>query len=257
MKKILLIICTLVFCFVINEGKAQSENPCFEMYFPDDAVNGYYNADSVMIDTCQNSASYKHLFAHRGWTVVFNENIFNGRLAPRGTILTRHDIDSVTFGSAYSEFQQFEEDFGDFWFERLKDTSVSSTAPVFEIYFQNYVDVELVYLRLSAGVNAHSTGFRYPFRLTGVENIAPSGKLFFIYPNPAAENITVSFLQNFSFKNITLKVRDLTGREIFLKEFSNEKSDHTFSLKEIPVGVYMLEVRSGNEFFTKQISVIR
>jgi len=77
-----------------------------------------------------------------------------------------------------------------------------------------------------------------------------------LFPSPASENITISFPQT-TFLKTTIKLRDITGREMFLKEIPAGESSHTFSLKELPVGMYVVEVHSGSEVFVQQVGVVR
>jgi hypothetical protein len=253
MKKILLVLCAVIFCSFKTSAQ---ENPCLQLLWPHDPANGFYNPDSVMISKC--SESYDRLFAKRGWVIYFTENIFNGPLAPRGTILTLYDIDSLTYNSTYLKFKQLKEDLGDFWFERLKDRSGDSTAPLFDLYFANYVDLEMIISRGSAIPNVKDVGFRYPYRGGASAGDLKDNILFAeISPNPATENITITFPQNQSFKITKLILRDITGREILLKELQAGEYSYMFSLKEFSVGVYILEVHSGGEVFTKQVSVIK
>jgi hypothetical protein len=169
-----------------------------------------------MIDECQNSPTYKHLFSKRGWFVIFKENIFYGSLAPRGTILTRHNIDSITFSKSDSAFRQLEKEYGEFWFERSTDTMGSETVPIFDLNFQNYADLEIINSFLYSMTDVSSAGFRYPFRGGAhVESQPDVITLIKVYPNPTSENISISFPQNQSFKNTKLLLRDITGREIF------------------------------------------
>ena len=91
---------------------------------------------------------------------------------------------------------------------------------------------------------------------TSVNNDKQDRKGINVFPNPVSENVTISFPQNTSLKT-TVKLRDITGREMLLKEFPADESSHTFSLKELPVGVYVLEVRSVDEVFEQKVSVVR
>ena len=118
MKKVLLVICTFVFCFVTPQIKAQ-DNPCLALTMPHDVDKGglIVNPDSVLEDTCSDSPTYRHQFANKRFNVDFSENVFFGALAERGTIKMLEDIDSLKFLKTKDGFTLLQEKYGDFWFE--------------------------------------------------------------------------------------------------------------------------------------------
>ena len=151
-----------------------------------------------------------------------------------------------------------EETFGHFSLQnRNPQFGTGEYSRTFLLRFENYVNLKALDEFAASISQLHLLYFlSYPEFLTG-EIMEANPDPFLIYPNPASENITILPPENFTFKNTKFILRDITGKEILLKEIPSTESNYTFSVKEIPVGVYMLEVRSGNEFFTKQISVIR
>ncbi|HYF02926.1 MAG TPA: T9SS type A sorting domain-containing protein, partial [Patescibacteria group bacterium] len=71
------------------------------------------------------------------------------------------------------------------------------------------------------------------------------------------ENITITFPKNHLFKNTTIILRDIAGRQLYLKEADAFKNSYSFSLHELPVGVYVVEVHSGSDVFVQKVSVVR
>ncbi|MBL0330958.1 MAG: T9SS type A sorting domain-containing protein [Bacteroidetes bacterium] len=70
-----------------------------------------------------------------------------------------------------------------------------------------------------------------------------------IYPNPAADNITINFTS--TSKNVSIKIYDARGR--LVKSIANVKSGETnFNISELESGLYLINVNDGNTSTTKR-----
>lgn len=84
--------------------------------------------------------------------------------------------------------------------------------------------------------------------LTGITNYDNSDSLS-IYPNPAADNITINFTS--TSKNASIKIYDARGR--LVKSIANVKSgETTFNISELESGLYLINVNDGNTSTTKR-----
>ena len=82
--------------------------------------------------------------------------------------------------------------------------------------------------------------------LTVSENI---DNQLFLYPNPFNNYIYVSLTNGKIIEKVN--VYNLTGK--LISTFNSERSREFFSLTNLPVGVYFIEVISGSNFYSKQI----
>jgi hypothetical protein len=79
-----------------------------------------------------------------------------------------------------------------------------------------------------------------------------------VYPNPSTSgDFSVKFNVE-SQKMIQIKVYNLIGREVFRERISTNDGAYkgSFTLRNFPKGVYMLEVSDGNQRLTRRLSFI-
>jgi hypothetical protein len=78
--------------------------------------------------------------------------------------------------------------------------------------------------------------------ITGNVGIAVnSTEGFFIYPNPAHDNVTVKAPHNIS----TIRIVDMLGKTVIQQEPVNEKSIQV-DTSTLPAGVYFVKVNAGD-----------
>ena len=82
--------------------------------------------------------------------------------------------------------------------------------------------------------------------LTVSENIDSQ---LFVYPNPFTNFVYVSLTNGKIIEKIN--VYNLTGK--LVSSFNSERTRELFSLTNLPVGIYFIEVISGSNFYSKQI----
>ena len=82
--------------------------------------------------------------------------------------------------------------------------------------------------------------------LTVSENI---DNQLFVYPNPFTNFVYVSLTNGKIIEKIN--VYNLTGK--LVSSFNSERTRELFSLTNLPVGIYFIEVISGSNFYSKQI----
>lgn len=75
---------------------------------------------------------------------------------------------------------------------------------------------------------------------------------FTIYPNPSEDNFTVQLTSQES--KIDIKVNDISGREIFNKNFENDGIfNQTLNLGHLQNGIYVISVTDGNKKSVRRI----
>ncbi|HYV90134.1 MAG TPA: T9SS type A sorting domain-containing protein [Chitinophagales bacterium] len=91
--------------------------------------------------------------------------------------------------------------------------------------------------------------------ITAVENPANDVSVF-VSPNPSDGNFTVELI-NCSAHNTSLRILNTIGQEILLQNFTSLQNDYKkeINLRNTAAGVYVIEMKSGNEFIRKKIIV--
>jgi hypothetical protein len=93
----------------------------------------------------------------------------------------------------------------------------------------------------------------YPYlrgqNYTGVDNVISSSNVF-IYPNPAAETFRMSGIDG----NVTILMFDLYGRTVLAKEIT---ADEPVAVNSLPVGIYIVSVKSKNVSETRKLIIKR
>jgi len=112
---------------------------------------------------------------------------------------------------------------------------------------------------LSDIINSATLAQQQYDQVTGIKNNEiPSGNLY-LYPNPASEEISVSFLLD-NASDITMEIYDLSGRVIYTESSSTEsfgKVTRKINISKITPGYYLLKVTTGNRSISEKIIINR
>jgi len=87
--------------------------------------------------------------------------------------------------------------------------------------------------------------------ILGLAKSSSGNKGILIYPNPANNSVTVSAE---SAKIFSVQILDLTGRLLIRQ--SSQQGQLTIPVENLPNGLYLLKISSGNEILTKKLSVL-
>lgn len=85
-----------------------------------------------------------------------------------------------------------------------------------------------------------------PF-INGIEDVLAAGVR--LYPNPAENNLMVSFDKTIT--EGTLTIRTLDGREAYTTNIRNQK-DISLSLTDIPQGLYLLQIKTDKGIYSRR-----
>lgn len=162
-----------------------------------------------------------------------------GLYSPLSTFLDR------AYSSDYMPFQSNNEVITGF-FEKNETTHKHTTTD-----FLIYMDPTYNYNVAKAAIGAMLHFAVVDTSLTNEE--FKSGFQGSIYPNPANDTLYVNcgkLDRNYSFKLI-----DLLGKTIITKSFEMASQNEAISISEIPKGVYLAVIESGENKYTKKIII--
>lgn len=77
-----------------------------------------------------------------------------------------------------------------------------------------------------------------------------------IYPNPANEQLNIDF-QNFSEFESDIKITDLSGKNIFISFISKNERFVNVKTGHLPVGLYVLDIRSKNKIIHRKFEIVK
>ncbi|HWY97482.1 MAG TPA: T9SS type A sorting domain-containing protein, partial [Bacteroidia bacterium] len=98
-----------------------------------------------------------------------------------------------------------------------------------------------------------------PYAITGVQNQVADDFTFSIYPNPAKDNIIISFENNKS-QNVTIAIKNILGQIIVtlsIGTLNNGKHQYPINISQLLNGIYFITLSSDNLSETKKLIIAR
>jgi PKD repeat protein len=89
--------------------------------------------------------------------------------------------------------------------------------------------------------------------LAGIENLTESNDMINVYPNPTTGKFTVS-VDNAS-EVVVVKVGDILGNVLDVEVRDNLNGEYSVDMSAVADGVYFVQVRNGDFYATKRITV--
>jgi hypothetical protein len=128
---------------IIPQQANSQINPCWKLVCPHDPANGFFNPDSVYVDTCQSSSTYQHEFA-KGWFQyrVLNEHQIQLPEYPDDTtVIVSINNFPLTFAEGLIQLDSI---FGHYIIKKkypdCSDTNIFASF-IYQFKFENYIDV--------------------------------------------------------------------------------------------------------------------
>jgi hypothetical protein len=78
-----------------------------------------------------------------------------------------------------------------------------------------------------------------------------------VYPNPALNNVTISWPLTSTGANATITVTDIQGKVVISTEMSSFTGAETLNVAELKSGMYMVEVSAGDVKMTEKLQIIK
>ena len=103
-------------------------------------------------------------------------------------------------------------------------------------------------------MNYDSVYYYYSAVLNAINSIEPN-QAYSIYPNPAANDFTISNKQFANGKSVTIKIIDVTGNLIYNTTATNQKTE--VYTKDFAPGIYFVQIQSPDFVETKKLVVVK
>ncbi|MBR9920262.1 MAG: T9SS type A sorting domain-containing protein [Bacteroidetes bacterium] len=188
-----------------------------------------------------------------------SENFWTIKDETGTTVLSRNGMSNAT---TYEDeivlpdgcYSLFVEDTGDdglsYWYWDQVDPSVGSGFFKFQYYYNNFA------LTLENFESEFGGLVRYDFvvgQYTNTEEVIEEPRLFSVYPNPAAEMLTVE-IQGYGADRFEIDLIDPTGKLIRTEQVTPNTADgfiHELSLNGLAPGMYYTRVRHASNTWTR------
>jgi hypothetical protein len=80
------------------------------------------------------------------------------------------------------------------------------------------------------------------------------GDIISIYPNPNSGEFTIDLSEINSEENTSIHIKNILGEEVYSAQLNS--SQHIINLgRSVADGVYLIEIRIGENIITKQITI--
>jgi len=242
MKKLNLIIILLAFLAIFTNAYSQNINNCLEMVYPNEDI--YYNPDSVMVDTCSESLTFGKWYAKKTYVFGMKVYVFGTEALHMDSTVNWQDIDS-TYIQIKNSFQNLEQQFGSYIIRRSNRGSWNDSDyiqnPVFDIYFEDYFEVDsvsnvienidscgLVFLKYAPSYNdipeIKSTNRDFPFFVDQLNN----------------EILKINFKNEVLYSINSIKIYNLFGQQNFQQTINNQEI--SIDISSWASGVYIVSI---------------
>jgi len=93
------------------------------------------------------------------------------------------------------------------------------------------------------------------FTIQGVNSLATNHlKALKIYPNPVVHKVHISFETNNTLDGVTIRLLDLSGREIYKQTYQPVKEfNHVIKLETYARGLYVIQINQGDRYDTRKL----
>lgn len=88
---------------------------------------------------------------------------------------------------------------------------------------------------------------------TGLEQLEASKEVLLVSPNPSNGWLNLKLKGEYKMEAYTLS--DLSGKAIQSAQFGQSQAEEDLDLSTLPKGIYLLQVRSGNQIFTQKVVI--
>ena len=117
-------------------------------------------------------------------------------------------------------------------------------------YFADYIERE-------ATTFGKKGNTQEPVIKTKTVNTLAAKPIVGVYPNPANNSITVSYMLNDFSDNITIEIKDITGKTILSKTSNSMQASIEFNSAFLRDGMYFIQIYADKKLVTSSKVVIQ
>lgn len=238
---------------------------CLKMICPNDPNSKYdstsaswnagssSNPDSVLVDSCDNSATYLKIFAKRYFTIKFVSHYYPfNKVIDTSDVMETSDISNSKL-LLKQQLQQLESNFGKIYIRGMGNENIETEEAIigsclFRIFFESYQDVAAIEDYVFNNIDS-VTFFTYENRagfLSKVEDLILIANSIQIEPNPTSSSIKIQIQKNSIFNN-NIEIYNAFGLIIRDLSYSEE-----INVSDLPSGVYFLKYGNHTGKFIKE-----
>jgi hypothetical protein len=250
---ILAVIVVLLPLMFSNINAAPPED-CLKMIWPNDPTSKYdstiagwysscsYNPDSVRVDSCLDSPTYRKTFAKRYFSLQLSPYFYPfDKILDSGDVKAISDISSSKINFK-QQMQELEQKFGKLFFKGISGNYPDSNHyqnPNFRLFFEDLQNTEeiLSYIKNNIDTVKKIIYANRAKQLTDVDDNITLNQME-IKPNPSQNKIIIT-IEDF-IPNEQIKIYSMNG---FLVRNSVYQSE--INISDLPIGVYFLKY--GNQ----------
>lgn len=119
-----------------------------------------------------------------------------------------------------------------------------------------YIQAPITSSNSNSTIKGATKGLDLSNTTLGVENNTKTGLNIEVYPNPASGNMYVNYKNTATTNAITFNLSDLSGRLVHSENSTNMgEFTNTIDVSSFAKGIYILNVKAGNETINKKIIV--
>lgn len=234
---------------------AQVSDSCLRLMLPHEPTSGFYNPDSVRIDSCSGSPSYLKKFGKGMFLFNTSQTIAFLPWADEDSIVefSWQAIDT-SFPNVRTAFQQLESQYGTFYLRKIQphDTVLNSPGNTsYKLRYATHVQLESVQASLASiplvdyaryqnqvgmtvgGIQEADGSANMPFRVSGSDNM-----------------ITVSTPNNYSKGTIVSLLGNSVLQFTFERTSANEVQAN-INISSLPNGIYFVVCGGRSVAFVK------
>jgi hypothetical protein len=258
MKKILFVVALIIAYLLVPQIATcycpEPDSTCFWM-FPNEPQWGYVNPDSVMVDSCDESPTYKMWYAKK-YDISFNRNkyYFSAKPLPYDSLVTWEAIDT-SFHEVREAFKQIYDSCGKYKMKRselVPNDSLFLLMPKMLVFFTSYKCAPYicdVFMNINGMVGAYlpvAPHIEY-------DNVDDKGKLKTNQIKIITYNNLVKIVNNSIKSTNTATIYDLYGRLVLQKTIEPVENGNEIiiNISELNDGFYFLKINDKTYKFIK------
>ncbi len=231
----------------------QVSDSCLKMELPDDLDKGFYNPDSIKIDSCPNSLTFGKRYVKNGLYIGFDEYVFFQKPIPSDTIVDYRAIDSIIYYNTYIKFKELSSILGGFYIKREFGVTDSGSlrGRIFEFKIKEYFCYDslkffidsIEYVDLFEFLNIPDSN--QWIGVKDIENTNLNSDNYRIYSLPTIQKLYIKIPEKINYNIFRIEIYNMIGLKVFDYELPVTDNLITIDLPNFYNGVYLLKINEA------------